>query len=128
MLQLNDKSLGITIENANVRIGSVLINPGLPFAVRAKSTFQTLKDPETGEDQIDPETGDPVKVEILGDIIRLEKRYNVTITLDFLNESCEGVYHKEQVSINDLAEKDLSFKSFYTKLTEIEKFKGAKDV
>lgn len=112
-LKINDKSIGITIPNANVRIDYHVVNPGTPFVKRKKSTFEKN------------EAGD--EVEILGAIIETEKRYNVNLFLQFLNEGNEGVYHREVVSINDLREDELNFKEYYTRLKNVEKFSGAKD-
>ncbi len=113
-LKINDKSLGITIENADVRIDYYTVNPGTPFEKRKKSSF--VKNEETGEE-----------TEILGDVISSEKRYNVNLFLQYQNESKEAVYHREVVSINGLKEDELTFKVFYTKLKEFEKFSEAKD-
>lgn len=113
-LKMNDKSLSITIPNADIRIDYYTVNPGTPFEKRKKSTFE--KNEETGEEN-----------EILGEVTSTEKRYNVNLFLQYQNQEKEGVYHREVVSINGLKEEELTFKVFYTKMKELEKFSGAQD-
>lgn len=129
MLQITDYSLGVPMKNANVRIASITINPGLPFEHRAESTFEKVFD-ENKEEVIDPETGKQKVEEILGEIISTEKTYNINIWLDYLDEDCNGIYNKEQVAVNGLFEKQLKdpLPALYKALKTLDKFKDAKDV
>lgn len=52
----------------------------------------------------------------------------MNLHLQFWNEEKENVYHRKEVSINGLLEKELSIKNFYKKLKELEQFSEAEDI
>lgn len=128
MLQITDYSLGVPMKNANVRIASVTINPGLPREKRAPSIFTPVLDEENNP--VLNEDGTEQMTETIGEIISTTKTYNINIWLDYLDEDCTGIYNKEQVSVNGLIESDLKdpIPSLYKALKTLEKFKDAKDV
>lgn len=129
MLQFHDKdSIGVPMKNANVRIASITINPGLPLEERAESVFTPILDDE--KNPVLNDDGSPKMEETLGEIISTTKTYNINIWLDYLDEDCTGIYNKEQVSVNGLIESDLKdpLPSLYKALKTLAKFKDAKDV
>lgn len=63
-----------------------------------------------------------------GELIDGVKTYNVNLFLNFRSPENGEVYRKFVVSINGLLEKELNFKTYYTRLKEFEPFDGAKDV
>lgn len=115
------------MKNAHVRIGSFTVNPGLPIIEREPSTYEDVIDEETKKPKKDEEGNKIRGAEILWKIKKSTKTYNVNIDLDFLNEEKEGIYEKEQVSINGLLEDELNFKSLYKKLKNLTEFSEAKD-
>lgn len=128
MLQITDYSLGVPMKNANVRIASVTINPGLPIEKRAPSIFTPVLDEENNP--VLNEDGTDQMTETIGEIISTTKTYNINIWLDYLDKDCLGIYNKEQVSVNGLIESDLKdpIPSLYKALKTLEKFKDANDV
>lgn len=99
-LKMNDKSIGITIPNAYIRIDYLVINPGLPIEE---------KDEE-------------------GNIISSKKTYNVLLFVHYSSVPGGEIYARDVVSIDGLLENELTFEEYYTRLKAKEKFAGAKDV
>lgn len=116
------------MKNANVRIASVTINPGLPIEKRKPSIFTPVLDEE--KNPVLNEDGTEQTTETLGEIISTTKTYNINIWLDYLDEDCTGIYNKEQVSINGLLESALKepLPALYKALKTLDKFRNAKDV